>query len=653
MAPKIGVRMKLVRLKLNNFRCFGGVTTELDLDDINFVIGPNGSGKTAVLQALARMFSFDPAQRKIRSSDFFIAADEKPEEAPATRNLWIEADFEFPELAGANPEELLQGVPGNFGYMRMENDDGSVLVRFRLAASIDQDGDIEEAFTNVIKADAAGTPTTESRVSKSDRSSIQVHYLPARRNPADHVSFAANAMLGRLLRAANWTTERADISALTAEITDKLSSNAAVTAVSTEVAKAWENLHKGKFYKSPSVSFARSEIETLLRHLSLTFSPGPEAPIVDFSRLSDGQQSLLYISLVLANRDIGDAALAGADAFDIDKLRPPVFTLLAVEEPENSLSPHYLGRVIQALKAFGAGQNSQAIVATHAPSLLRRVEPESIRYLRLNEARRTVVARITLPGEADAEKYVRQAVKAFPELYFARLVILGEGDSEEIVLPRLLDVKGMLADDASVSVVPLGGRHVNHFWRLLNDLGIPHVTLLDLDVARYGGGWGRIKYAASQLKKLGIDDSLTDAVITDIPAWNSPVDRLLADDKRWISYLERNGVFYSSPLDLDFMMIESFGDAYGIDAMLELQNPDQTTVKAVLGKSHDAFADQYTAGQQQLFDAYHRRFKLGSKPSNHVKALAALDDATLLAQMPKVLERLIAVVEAKLETLPE
>lgn len=75
-------------------------------------------------------------------------------------------------------------------------------------------------------------------------------------------------------------------------------------------------------------------------------------------------------------------------------------------------------------------------------------------------------------------------------------------------------------------------------------------------------------------------------------------------------------MFYSSPLDLDFMMIESFGDAYGIDAMLELQNPDQTTVKAVLGKSHDAFADQYTAGQQQLFDAYHRRFKLGSKPSD-------------------------------------
>jgi putative ATP-dependent endonuclease of the OLD family len=645
--------MKLVRLRLHNFRCFGVNTTEIALDDINFVIGPNGSGKTAILQALARMFSLDPTQRKIRASDFFIAADEDPENAPIDRKLWLEADFEFPELAAANDGELLQSVPGNFAHMQMETDDESVLVRFRLAATLDQDGDIEETFTNVTKVDADGAITSESRVSKIDRNAIQVHYLPARRNPADHVSFAANTLLGRLLRAANWTTERTDISTLTAEITDKLSGNAAVTAVSSEVTKAWEKLHKGKFYNSPSVSFARSEIETLLRHLSLTFAPGPDAPLVDFSRLSDGQQSLLYISLVLANREIGDAALAGGEAFDLDKLRPPVFTLLAVEEPENSLSPHYLGRVIQALKTFGAGRDSQAVVATHAPSLLRRVEPESIRYLRLNEARRTVVAKITMPADDEAEKYVRQAVKAFPELYFARLVVLGEGDSEEIVLPRLLDVKGLLADDASVSVVPLGGRHVNHFWRLLNDLGIPHVTLLDLDVARFGGGWGRIKYAATQLQKLGLDASLTTASIAAIPAWNFGADRVLAGENKWISYLEGQGVFFSSPLDLDFMMIESFPDAYGIDPAFDLENPDATTVKAILGKSHDTFADQYYAGQQQLFDAYHRRFKLGSKPSNHVKALAALDDAALLAQMPKVLERLIALVEAKLEALPE
>lgn len=645
--------MKLVRLRLSNFRCFGPIPTQITLDDTNFVIGPNGSGKTAVLQALARMFSIDPAQRKIRASDFHIAASEAPEDAPAERRLWIEADFEFPELKVDGVLDLLASVPPTFAHMQMETEHETVAVRFRLQAVLDQDGDIEETFTNVIKLDANGAVEMESRVSKFERNAIQVHYLPARRNPADHISFATNAMLGRILRAANWTTERDTVSALTGQINETLTGNAAIAEIGTEITRAWEGLHKGRFYANPAVSFARSEIEALLRHLSLSFTPAPEAPLVDFSRLSDGQHSLLYISLVLATRAIGDRALAGGDAFDIDKLRPPIFTLLAVEEPENSLSPHYLGRVVQALKAFGAGRDAQAVIATHAPALLRRVDPDAIRYLRLDSERRTIVSRITMPAKTDeAEKYVRQAVKAFPELYFARLVILGEGDSEEVVLPRLLGARGMLADDASVSVVPLGGRHVNHFWRLLSDLGIPHVTLLDLDLARWQGGWGRVRYAAQQLMDSRVHNAPTQAGVDSIPAWNGAA-RLLDDTLGWVAYLESHGVFFSSPLDLDLMMIEAFPAAYDVDALLELNLPDADVAKAVLGKRHDGFADQYKPGQQQLFDAYHHRFKIGSKPARHVEALAALDDAALSAGMPAVLGRLIDKVTAKLEALPE
>jgi putative ATP-dependent endonuclease of OLD family len=61
----------------------------------------------------------------------------------------------------------------------------------------------------------------------------------------------------------------------------------------------------------------------------------------------------------------------------------------------------------------------------------------------------------------------------YPELYFARFVILGEGDSEQVVLPRLASALGLEVDPAFVAIVPLGGRHVNHFWKLLNDLHIP------------------------------------------------------------------------------------------------------------------------------------------------------------------------------------
>lgn len=643
--------MKLTHLRICNFRCFGSVATEIALDDTTFILGPNGTGKTAVLQALARMFSFDPALRKVRTSDFHIAADEASDAVPEERRLWIEADFEFPELELEDAD--MPAVPGNFAHMLMV-DDEVVRVRFRLAATLDQDGDIEETFTYVAKADDDGLPTEESRASKQDRNAVQVHYLPARRDPSDHISFSTNALVGRAMRAADWSLEREAIGDLTAQITNALTGNAAIEGISESLTGIWGQLHRGKFFADPAITFAQSEIDALLRHLSLNFTPGHGEPPVDFSRLSDGQQSLLYISLVLAMREIGDKVLAGElEAFDIDKLRPAIFTLIAVEEPENSLSPHYLGRVVRAISEFAEGQNTQALVATHAPSLLRRVAPETIRHLRLDGNRRTVIARVVLPQNEDAAKYVREGVQAFPELYFSRFVILGEGDSEEVVLPRLLAARGILTDDASISIVPLGGRHVNHFWRLLHGLEIPHATLLDLDLARYQGGWGRIKYAATQLlkyrdvKDAGIDED----DIADIPAWDGE-QGVLIDDDDWIEYFKDRGVFFSSPLDLDFMMIEAFAEVYQVDDE-EREEPDDATLKAVLGKKHDTVGGQYTEEQLELFDAYHRRFKLGSKPAWHIRAMAAIDDAELAADMPAVMTALFDYVETALEGLPE
>lgn len=232
-------------------------------------------------------------------------------------------------------------------------------------------------------------------------------------------------------------------------------------------------------------------------------------------------------------------------------------------------------------------------------------------------------------------------------------MILGEGDSEEIVLPRLLQAKGIAADDSSLVVAPLGGRHVNHFWRLLNGLQIPYLTLLDLDVGRYQAGWGRVRYAAKQIRALGNPvEGLTEAVIDALPTWNGidPV-RFSPRGIEWAGWLESQGVFFSSPLDLDFSMIRSFPAAYGVMPE-ELVAADDPTVKSVLGKSGPG-PDHYSADEQSYFSAYHTRFKLGSKPAAHLEALAKLDDATLIANMPAPIARLIAKVEQTLADLPE
>ncbi|MEI8650429.1 AAA family ATPase [Paraglaciecola sp. Hal342] len=152
--------------------------------------------------------------------------------------------------------------------------------------------------------------------------------------------------------------------------------------------KIWTSVHKGSYFSDPKITFVASEIEALLRHLSISFSPGHDENLVDFSRLSDGQKSMLYLSLVLSSQAIGRSVLSGEDeTFDPEKLRPPVFTLIALEEPENSLSPHYLGRIVKALFGMTEHEDAQALIATHAPSMLKRIAPETIRYLRLGEKR--------------------------------------------------------------------------------------------------------------------------------------------------------------------------------------------------------------------------------------------------------------------------
>lgn len=634
--------MKLEAIRLSGFQSFGYEATELSLEDITYIIGPNGSGKTAVLQALCRLFAFDPALRRIQRSDFHVPCDE--ENVPLERQLWIEADFLFPEL---EEDEDNSTVAPHFSHMRLDEPDGVPHVRFRLTATMGIDGDIEEALVYVLEVDEDDAPLNTAQVPRSERNHIHVHYLPARRDPADHIAYGANALLGRLLRAVRWDDERETIKSLTDQISVSLAANPSVNAFSESLKTTWIKLHRGKFFADPKITFVASEIESLLRHLSVSFTPSHDGSFVDFSRLSDGQKSMLYLSLVLSSQAIGRAVLAEEDiSFDPDKLRPPVFTLVALEEPENSLSPHYLGRIVSSLSAMVGNLDAQALIATHAPTMLRRVAPELIRYLRLNESRETQVTCIKLPNETDeAHKFVREAVQAFPEIYFSRLVVLGEGDSEEIVLPRLLQSKGAPVDESAITVAPLGGRHVNHFWRLLTALKIPFFTLLDLDVARHGAGWGRIKYVNDQFSKRQRRNKLPESYV--IPKWDDEKYKI-RDYENYLDMLEERGVFFSYPMDLDFAMLLAYPEAYNVWEEM----PDDATIKAVLGKSHYD-SSQYRDDELALFNTYHQRFKLGSKPAAHIEALTQLNDADLLKNMPDSLDRLADAVIAKLTELPE
>lgn len=226
-----------------------------------------------------------------------------------------------------------------------------------------------------------------------------------------------------------------------------------------------------------------------------------------------------------------------------------------------------LGRVVRNLKEIAQKENAQVILSSHNSSIVGKIDPGHIRHLQIKNSG-SIVNCITIPDKTDeAHTYIKEAVKTYPDLYFSKLVVLGEGDSEEIILPKLLIASDILLDDFNISVVPLGGRHVNHMWKLLNDLSIPHVTLLDLDRERNGGAWGRIKYVLDQLKSndrisedllkvkrnSSRDGELVDYIYSmdEIKLFHKRNVEDIQSMKVWIDKLEKEDVFFSYPLKMN------------------------------------------------------------------------------------------------------
>lgn len=688
--------MHIETVTLTNFQCFGPEATVINLEpEVTALIGSNGTGKTAACQALLRLFGVTAEERTVRLRDFHIAAsatgsgssedntaagdDESQggdvevavdpqmttgegadsDTASGTvpeRTLSIEVLLSFPELDDDDPEDT-RAVPEFFHRMAAA-EDGTLKCRIRLESRWQDDGTMDGAIETTCWVIPTLEPVYDQqlrvKLPASERGRIQVLYVPASRDGARHVTAF---LRGRLWRAAHWSEELRDLVTTSAdELRQAFHDEPATTAIETALTTRWAELYGAGTHATPRFQPLDADITTLLRGSELVFEPDHSGTHRPAQLLSDGQRSLLHLALTAATLDLEDEIVTGtAGTFDALSLRLPVLTVLAVEEPENSLSPFYLSRIVSQLLDLGASERAQSILASHSPSVLNRIYPGNVRYFRLDPTTGTgTVCPVTLPtGDAEASKYVREAVRAHPELYFARFVVLGEGATEELVIPRVAQARGIELDPSFVAVVPLGGRHTNHFWRLLNDLHIPHATLLDLDFGRAGAGPARLRNACRLLMDNGVD------VLAGLDGIDSPDD--IIDDigvtamTPILQHLRTFGVFFASPLDLDMAMLRRYPTAYkALDAHERGPGAGDAT-DAVLGSElTEAAASYWTPEdvekleeQQALLRWYRYLFLNRSKPSTHLRALTKLSRARL-SSPPAFLRELVEHIQTEL-----
>lgn len=482
--------MYISKIEIENFRCFGEGESKFVLPlspGLTALLGENDAGKTAVIDALRFIFGTrDQEYYRVQDSDFHWpagGAERRKEIRICCRldGLSLKEQGAFAEFLTYVDEG---GEPDVALYVHWTTKDksgvrsGRRMVFSEIRTGKNGDGpalDVEarellrstylRPLRDAERALAAGRGSRLSEILKSTRqvTDIGADYDPAA-NPAPNV---------------------ADLSVL--GIGDYSS---ALIVEHEGIRQARQTLNET--YLRP-LSFAGDDLEgqisvgrqgdrdarlrQLLERLELELRSGtaPELP----ANRGLGSNNVLFMAcelLLLGSEDVG-------------------LPLLLIEEPEAHLHPQRQLRLMQFLaeRAGGSGANGeneiQIILTTHSPNLASAIPLDSLVLLHGGKA--FTLSRGHTELSPDDYRFLQRFLDVTKaNLFFARGVMIVEGDAENILLPTLARLIGMDLSAHGVSIVNVGGVGLRRFARIFQrkdaevdgPIKVPVACITDMDV---------------------------------------------------------------------------------------------------------------------------------------------------------------------------
>lgn len=421
--------MYLSSITAENFRGFESTHITLN-KGLNLLVGENDAGKTSLIDAVRLVLDTNSAEWvRIKYSDFRSGSTK------------LKISLKFCGLSAHDGGAFAE-------YLTFEQDEGGdvkTVLHITLTASIN------EILTNnsqgIRTEIRAGSDDEGPLLDRDTRLYLSTTYLKPLRDAENELSAGRMSRLSQLLGSkSSIGGNEQDIERL---ITLIVQANQSIKA-------------------DTSISIAQGSIEKLLK--KITFKDTPFAPVIDML----GSKNLVDMSaaeknsafkaiverLTLGLNDTGLSHGLGYSnllfmAAELMLLTQAGngFPLLLIEEPEAHLHPQLQMKFIQYLVEEQAGL--QCIMSTHSPNLASKVSLENI--ILMNKGQSFPLRRgATLLDEDDypfLEKFL-DVSKA--NMFFAKSILLVEGDGENILLPTIAKLLGRPLEDYGVSIVNVG-----------------------------------------------------------------------------------------------------------------------------------------------------------------------------------------------------
>lgn len=313
-------------------------------------------------------------------------------------------------------------------------------------------------------------------------------YLPANRDLSKNLQFRSYELMWKIAKAFNdriQTTTKDALKTKFNEIMALLDSVDWFSGFKSDFTKYFNDLQSDSPYKLKVDFKAFSPLNYFktINILANDSSVNSEFDI-DPVELWEGNKSLMLFALIRSYAKNFKQEATG---------------LLAIEEPEIYLHPQARRHLYKIFKEIVKDSNIQIIYTTHSPDFLSTEEFSSIGLVSKDSQEWTKVKIISeqelvnfsiqtwVPEDKTSvanikDFYATTSDFKLNEGFFAKHLVLVEGDTEELCLPLLLERLWLNYDSSWISIIWVEGKNqIPKYWRLFKSFNIPISVVFDSD----------------------------------------------------------------------------------------------------------------------------------------------------------------------------